>query len=81
MSKKYNLIREVEISENFPKGDGKTPRYKKGEVHYMHKDIASKLQKAGVTKSVKPYERDKAVELEKKAVASAKKKQKELLEQ
>ena len=77
MPKKFETVREVEISKDYPEA----PRYKKGEVHYMHKDIAAKLKKAGVTKSVSEYDRKGAIEREKKEIATLKRKQKELNDQ
>ena len=80
MPRNYKDIREVVIEKDFPKGTANKPlkvRFAAGSTHYMHKSLATKLEKAGVTKSVKPYDRDAAIEAEKKAVLKAKKAEKE----
>ena len=74
MPKKFETIRKMEILKDFPE---KAPRYKKGEVHYANVSIAEKLKKAGVAK-ISEYDRKTAIENEKKAIADAKKKQKQV---
>lgn len=80
MPRNYKDIREVVIEKDFPKGTQAKPlkvRFKAGTTHYMHKSLAEKLKAAGVTKSVKVYDRDEAIKTEKNAVLKAKKAEKE----
>lgn len=77
MPKKFETIRKMEILKDFPEGKDKPTRYKKGEVAFANVKIAEKLEKAGVAK-VSKYNREAAIEAEKKAIASAKKKQKDV---